>query len=250
MVVCALSASAGPPASDRHILYEPDRPLSWQIDGDYQTENGNLVLGGLQSIRFRAAKLEGDYFLFRMDYRASIEGPPQPTHKGVYYPDPQSGAVMLSMTGSRVAPGVTVEYKNYLSSASTGMGLTEASQSVDQWDRVILRGHRNPTTKNLEIVGWIGSAASSESDIMESRPSLQGMCDARRFGDLCINVPSGSHLMIREAVLEGDVASDAFDHAVMWFVFLLVCFVGIAAGGLIWRLRRRSSIAPETNSKA
>jgi hypothetical protein len=156
---------------------------------------------------------------------------------------------MLSTSGSRVAPGVTIEFKNLLSSASSGMGLNEAAKGEDQWDRAVFRGDRNPTTNNLEIAGWIGSSTSSESDIMKTRPSFQSMADARRFGAICINIPSGSQLIIRDAVLDGDVASDAFEHAELWVLILVMSFFFAAAGGLIWRLWRSRS-ATATNSTA
>jgi hypothetical protein len=249
-VMCAQPVGANPPSSDHHILFEPGCPLSWKIDGDCKTENGNLVLGGANSIRFQAARLLGDRFLFRMDYRASIGGPPQRAEKRVYYPDPQSGAVMLSTSGSRVAPGVTNEFKNLLSSASSGMGLNDAAKGEDQWDRVVFSGDRNPTTNNLEVAGWIGSATSSESEIMKTPPSFQSLVDARRFGAICINVPSGSQLIIRNAVLDGDVASDVFDQVVLWVLLLVLGFFFVAAGGWIWRLRRRSRSTTEMNSTA
>jgi hypothetical protein len=249
-MMCVQPVSADSPSPDRHILFEPGRPLSWKIDGDCSIESGNLVLGGSNSIRFRAAQLAGDYFLFRMDYRAAIGGPPQRAEKGVYYPDPQSDALMLSMSGSRVAPGVTIEFKNLLSSASSGIGLNEVAKGADQWDRVVFTGHRNPTTNNLEIAGWVGSSTSSESDIIKGRPSFQSMVDARRFGAICINVPSGTQLVIRNAVLDGDVASGALDHFVQWYLILVMSFFFVAAAGLIWWLRRRSRSAADTNSTA
>jgi hypothetical protein len=245
MMMCAQPVSADPPSPDRHMLFEPGRPPSWKIDGDCRIEHGNLVLGGSNPIRFQAAKLVGDRFVLRIDYRASIGGPPQRAEKGVYYPDPQSGAVMLSTSGSRMAPGVTIEFKNLLSSAASGMGLNEAVKDADQWDRVIFRGHRNPNTNNLEIAGWIGSSTSSESDIMKTRPSFQSMADARRFGAICINIPNGSQLIIRNAILDGDISSDAFDHAVLWVLILVMSFLLVAGGGFIWRLRRRSRSATE-----
>jgi hypothetical protein len=246
VMMCAQAVRGNPPWSNRHILFEPGRPLPWKIDGDCKIENGNLVLGGSSSIRFRAASLAGDHFLLRMDYRAAIGGA-QRAEKGVYYPDPQSGALMLSASGSRVAPGVTIEFKNLLSSASSGMGLNETAKGEDQWDRLVFRGHRNPITNNLEIAGWIGSATAGEADIMKTRPSFQSMVDARRFGAICINVPSGSQLIIRNAVLDGDLASDVFGHAGPWILILVMSFFLVVAGGLMWRWRRRSRSARSTS---
>jgi hypothetical protein len=241
-LVIAKSGSANPTSSERHILFEPGGTLPWRIDGDHKMEDGHLVLGGAKPIRFRVAELLGDYFLFRMDYRASIAGQPQPAEKRVIYPDPQSGAVMQSISGSRLAPGVTFQYKNFLSSASCGLGFNEARKEADQWDRVVFIGYRNSTTGNLEIAGWNGSSTSSESDIMKTRPIVETMCVARRFGDICINVPAGSQLIIREAILDGDV-SHVSGQALLWVLILLGSVFCIAACGFIWHLRRRSRLA-------
>lgn len=234
LMLCLQSASEDRPSLDRHVLFESGGALSWKIDGEYRIENGNLVLGGTRPIRFRVATLVGDYFLFRMDYRASIAGPPNPAEKGLYYADPQSGAMMLSASGSRAAPGVTIQFKNLLSSADSGMGLND-TEGADQWARAVFRGQRNPTTNNLEITGWLGSSTSRESEIMKTRPSFESMADARQFGPICINVPNGSQLVIRNAVLDGGMASDALGQVILWLLILVISVIIIATGGLILR---------------